>query len=357
MVAAMEFTAGDNDSGRRLDRVLRRLWHTVPLSHVHRELRLGRVRVNGKPEKGSYRVNSGDRIALPTGHPEDRPGRKTTKRTPPGAPTLPPEPVWENDHLAAFSKSAGTPTIGAGSLAEAVAPGLASAAEESLSFRPGPLHRLDRNTSGLLLFSKSLRGAQRFGELQEAGGLSKLYLGIVGGAALEGPGRWDFPLTRDKKRRITLVRPGGRPAETAYHPLAAATTEGAASRGASKSGSEPVPGALTLCLFVIRSGFAHQIRAHAAAGGAPLAGDRKYGGAALLGGASGSRAAGGGGYFLHAVAVVPAHSDDVFDFKLLWAPPPARFLRTVEDHFGEGTVESLADFRRFEEVIRTTLEP
>jgi 23S rRNA pseudouridine955/2504/2580 synthase len=335
----MEVTAGDNDSGRRLDRVLRRLWHTAPLSHIHRELRLGRIRVNGKPEKGSYRVHPGDRIALPTGHPGDAAGNSTPPKTAARAAAPPPQPVWENDHLAAFCKPAGTPTIGAGSLAEAVTPGLGSAAEVSLSFRPGPLHRLDRNTSGLVLFSKSLRGAQRFGELQEADEISKLYLGIVDGA-MEAPGRWDFPLSRDKMRRITLVGPEGRPAETAYRPLALSSE-----------------GAVTLCLFVIRSGFTHQIRAHAAGGGFPLTGDRKYAGAPGPGRrpAAGRRA--GAGYYLHAVAVVPEAPDDVFEFELLWAPPPKRFLRAVEGSFGRETAESLADFRRFEGVIRTTLEP
>lgn len=333
----MEVTAGENDDGRRLDRVLRRLWHTAPLSHIHRELRLGRVRVNGKPQKGSYRVVAGDRIALSADRPGDTPPvfpGDTAEKAAPGktsaraAPT-PPAPVWENDHLAAFSKPAGIQTIGEGSLAEAVAPELASAAKESLSFRPGPLHRLDRNTSGLVLFSKSLRGAQRFGELQEADGLSKIYLGIVDGT-IGSPGRWDFSLTRDKKRRVSLVRPEGRPAETAYRPVAIS----------------PAP-PLTLCLFVIRSGFTHQIRAHASAGGVPLAGDRKYGGAPGP----------GGSYFLHAVAVVPEAPDDVFEFELLWAPPPERFLRAVEHSFGRETAESLADFRRFEGAIRTTLEP
>lgn len=323
----MEVIAGENDAGRRLDRILRRLWHQAPLSHIHRELRLGHVRVNGRPRKGAYRVEPGDRIALAGGDPDDIAGTRAERApTPVSTPRV--EAVWENEHLAAFSKPAGTPTIGEGSLEEAVTPGLAVAAQDSLSFRPGPLHRLDRNTSGLILFSKSLHGARRFTELQEAGELSKLYLGIVGGE-LEAPGRWDFPLTRDKKRRVSLVRPKGRPAETAYHPLAAASD-----------------GALTLCLFVIRSGFTHQIRAHAAAGGAPLAGDRKYGGPPLL----------GAGYYLHAVAVVPEASDAFFGCELIWAPPPPRFLRVVESYFGEETAESLAEFRRFEGTIRTTLE-
>lgn len=334
----MEVTAGDNDAGRRLDRVLRRLWHTAPLSHIHRELRLGRVRVNGRPKKGSYRVHPGDRIALPTGARGEDLEAGTTERTPARAGPPPPKPVWENDHIAAFCKPAGTPTIGAGSFAEAVTPGLETGADDSLSFRPGPLHRLDRNTSGLLLFSKSLRGAQRFGELQEAGGILKAYLGIVEGE-IRTPGRWGFPLIRDKKLRITIVSATGRAAETEYRPLAA----GAAAGALSGSG----PGGVTLCIFVIRSGFTHQIRAHAAAGGAPLAGDRKYAG----------RRGAGAGYLLHGAAVVPKTRDEVFGFEFLWAPPPARFLETVERCFGDRTAESLADFRRFEGAIRTTLEP
>lgn len=326
----MEFTAGENDAGRRLDRVVRRLWHEAPLSHIHRELRLGRVRVNGRARKGAYRVESGDRIALPIANRDHNIAEAATEG--PGRPGLGSSlaAVWDNEHLAAFSKPAGTPTIGEGSLAEAVTPGLAAAAQDSLSFRPGPLHRLDRNTSGLVLFSKSLRGARRFGEAQDGGELSKFYLGIVGGE-IETPGRWNAPLTRDRTRRLTLVAPDGRAAETDYRPLAV---------GAG-------PDTLTLCLFVIRSGFTHQIRAHAAAGGAPLAGDRKYGGAPFPGPS---------GYYLHAVAIVPKDPDDVFRFEVLWAPPPARFLRTVEGRFGAETAESLADFRRFEGTIRTTLE-
>lgn len=325
----MEVTAGENDSGRRLDRILRRLWSSSPLSHIHRELRRGTVEVNGTPRGGSYRVQAGDRISLPT--EEDLATRRTKPRGGQVHRLPPVAPIFENEHIAAFDKPAGVPTIGKDSLADAVVPRLAETATDSLSFTPGPLHRLDRNTTGLLLFSKSLKGAQRFTELQEAGRLTKVYLGIVAGALYTG-GSWDYPLTRDTGRKVSRVDEKGRESWTGYWPLAVRQD----------------PDAASLLLFTISSGFTHQIRAHTGAAGHPLMGDRKYGSPA-------GRPV--GSYLLHAGAILTDARDEVLEFEILWAPPPKRFLDALDSQFGPEIRRAMSDFRRFQSALRDTLEP
>lgn len=304
------------------------------MSHIHRELRRGTVQVNGTPRQASYRVQAGDRISLPTEEMVDSRSKRRAARP------AELDSIFENEHIAAYGKPRGVPSIGEGSLAEAVVPRLTAAATESLSFVPGPLHRLDRNTTGLLLFSKSLKGAQRFTELQEAGRIAKIYLGIVAGALYTG-GYWDLPLSRDKARRVTRVADEGRKSRTAYWPLAV----------------DEAPEAASLLLFTISSGFTHQIRAHAAAAGHPLVGDRKYGsagGSPPVAGDSGGRA---GSYLLHAGAILLDAPDAILGFEILWTPPPERFLIALESRFSPEIRSAMSEFNRFQTAIRTTLEP
>jgi len=147
---------------------------------------------------------------------------------------------------------------------------------DSLSFKPGPLHRLDRNTTGIVTFSKSIEGARLFSEFLRTGKIRKTYLTIMTGE-IHAPAVWTDMLARDEKSHTSSVidahccrNPSGKPAETRVYPLHA--HEG-----------------MTLARIEIGTGRTHQIRVQAAFHGHPLIGDRKY-----------SRAATERKYFLHA---------------------------------------------------------
>jgi 23S rRNA pseudouridine955/2504/2580 synthase len=158
---------------------------------------------------------------------------------------------------------------GRGSLAEAVEAAYRGRVEPSLSFTPGPLHRLDRNTSGLLVFGKTLVGAREFSRLLREGRIIKIYWAILEGV-LEGEETWEDALVRENRiTRIAGEGEGGAGALCRIRPLA-------------------VRGGRTLGEIRLDTGRTHQIRAQAAGRGHPLAGDSKYG------------AREGGGYFLHA---------------------------------------------------------
>jgi 23S rRNA pseudouridine955/2504/2580 synthase len=160
------------------------------------------------------------------------------------------------------NKPPGIAVHGEGSLESQVRSYLAGRLPPSLSFRPGPLHRLDKPTSGLVVFSTSLEGARYFSALIREGGVKKRYLALVDGIIGE-PEIWEDLLLRDGPGRKTLVVPCSGPetreARTRVFPLAAS-------------------GAHTLILAEIDTGRTHQIRAQAGAHGHPLSGDGKYGG-------------------------------------------------------------------------------
>ena len=131
----------------------------------------------------------------------------------------------------------------------------------SLSFTPGPLHRLDRNSSGVVTFSKTLRGARLFSEAMRAGLLSKVYIAILMGELYEREMWTDF-LQRDEGLRKTFVSGASnisnKDALTSVFPIA--TRDGK-----------------TLAALRLDTGRTHQIRAQAASRAHPLMGDVKYG--------------------------------------------------------------------------------
>jgi 23S rRNA pseudouridine955/2504/2580 synthase len=177
----------------------------------------------------------------------------------------------------------------------------------SLSFRPGPLHRLDRPTSGIIAFSTSLEGARNFSALLRQGRLRKSYLALVEGAAGE-TAFWEDGLFRDRQQKKTLSGgddiPGIQKARTRVFTLASAS-------------------GYSLLRLELDTGRTHQIRAQAALHGCPLAGDRKYGG--------GPQA---GGLFLHACSLEfpPGAMSPLPD--TLEAPVPGAFRRRIRELFG-----------------------
>lgn len=258
-----DFTAGPDDHDRRLESVLRRLLPHQSLGTLQKALRRGDVRLNGAKAAPEARVASGDTlsvwdalIAAPALPPE-----KSTPRLP---------PRWilhEGEDLLAVNKPSGilvhrgdgpVPPGAATPLDDLVRAHLLPSSRPTLSFRPGPLHRLDRETSGIVVFSKTLAGARSFSRALADRKAVKLYLAVLAGT-LSQPREVTDALARDEGSRTTEVSDQGQAARTVFRPLVSAA-------------------GLTLAEVTLGTGRTHQIRVHARSLGLPLAGDAKYGG-------------------------------------------------------------------------------
>ena len=254
----MELITGENDKGRRLDRILRKALPDYPLPLIHKYLRLGLVMVNGNRGEAQDRVDSGAKIEIPsfkTAHYKKNSGEKASHFN------SPPDIIWENCGLLAVNKPAGLAVHGPNSLDVMVRSFLAGKLPQSLSFKPGPLHRLDKPSSGIVIFSASLEGARLFSSLLQDRKVKKAYLAIVNGTA-ENEEIWQDCLVRnsDRRKTYTSCEAFGKEAVTKITPLAA-------------------DGRHSLIRAEIITGRTHQIRAQAAAHGYPLLGDVKYGAA------------------------------------------------------------------------------
>lgn len=275
MAGQIQIELGENDDGRRVDRILRKALPNASLGEIYRALRKGAVRRNGARVRGEERAAAGDLLTLPgwlAG--ESDPGASQVDAERLEAPNsdargLDGRVLFRDSDLIILNKRAGELTHGPDSLATAVIASLAPNLASGVSFTPGPLHRLDRNTSGAIAFSASLSGAQTYGAAIAEGRTRKIYIGIFAGIigpTLENrPVVWSIPLERDTRQRITRPSAGGKHARTDVTPIASGQS-------------------WTLALAEITTGRPHQIRAHAAAAGHALLGDAKYGGIRWPGG-------------------------------------------------------------------------
>ena len=261
---------GQNDDGRRLDRILRIALHELPLSAIHKALRKGNIRVNGARQPPEYRCRVGDIIEYsiarglkPVSPLSQDQGSAHTQLT------LDPSLILkETEDLLFINKPAGLLVHdGERSLEAMVKRYLSSALDASLSFSPGPLHRLDRNTSGIVAFSRSIKGARVFSEALRQGNVRKLYLALLEGQ-LESPMSWNDMISRDPTMRKSFIGPA----------IDRLSSLGEAKEAAIEMNPIVSNGKLTLAAVKLKTGRTHQIRAQASTHGYPLAGDLKYGG-------------------------------------------------------------------------------
>jgi len=322
---ALELTAAPDDDGRRLDRILRKALRDLPLSAIHRLLRLGFVLVNGEKAGAERRVCSGETITVKElvqiSTLQRHKGAKENE-----IPEMNPEIIYEGSGLLILNKPAGLAVHGKGSLEDRVRSYLAPKLPPSLSFRPGPLHRLDKPSSGVIAFSASLEGARVFSELMRSRRIKKSYLAVVEGA-VKGVEIWKDELVRDQDKKKTLIA----------QPESGAEAKAACTRVRALATSP----SYTLILAEIETGRTHQIRAQAASHGHPLLADRKYGGHGFPGskdvhGFPGNREAHdftGAGFLLHAwrmefPAGLPLPA-------LIEAPLPDYFRCKIRELFGK----------------------
>jgi 23S rRNA pseudouridine955/2504/2580 synthase len=302
----MELKTGADDADRRLDRILRKALPDHPLSLLHRLLRQGRVLVDGRPAAPGDRVAAGAVITIP-----DISLGAAAKPRALHFPGPAPDILWQSAGILVLNKPPGIAVHGPGGLDGQVRAYLAESLSDSLSFRPGPLHRLDKPTSGLIVFSTSLEGARYVSALFREQHLRKSYLALVEGR-VEQEQVWQDELVRDRDAKKTFAAHGGKAALTRARPLAVSET------------------GYTLLLAEIETGRTHQIRAQAAVHGHPLAGDSKYGGRAIHR---------GGGFFLHAWKLelretAPGPEKIPPLPRSVTAPPPAAFLERIHRLFG-----------------------
>jgi 23S rRNA pseudouridine1911/1915/1917 synthase len=242
--------------GQRLDKYLADVLPAISRSRIQELIRDGRVTVDEQPiTKPSYRLETQQVITIVIAALEPRP--------------LEPEPipldiVYHDDQIAVVNKPAGMvvhPAAGhsRGTLANALVARFGQVALVGEQRRPGIVHRLDRDTSGLLVVALTEDARLQLKRQFQQRTVRKVYLALAQGVVSPPHGLIDAPIGRDPHRRQRMaVVPGGRAAITEYHTLEAL-------------------GAYTLIQALPRTGRTHQIRVHFAFLGYPLAHDATYG--------------------------------------------------------------------------------
>jgi len=268
------------NGGERLDRALAALMKDLSRSRLKALIVAGRVAISGRTIcDPSHRVNAGDDITVAV--PEAAPAE-------PGPENVPLAIVYEDADIVVIDKPRGLVVHpAAGNWSGTLVNALVAHCGASLSGiggvrRPGIVHRLDKDTTGLMVVAKNDRAhralAAQFADHGRTGPLQRGYLAFVWGLPDRPKGVIDKPIDRHPQARDRMaVRAGGRDAITLWEVLesypAAAAQHGPAPIGANRGGG----GVASLLDCRLKTGRTHQIRVHLAAIGHPLLGDDTYG--------------------------------------------------------------------------------
>ena len=244
-------------AGQRLDNFVQKLLGDLPRSRIYRVIRKGEVRVNGHRAGPQTRLQAHDKIRIPpvTVRPAGEVAQPSTQLLE----TLRAAIVHEDENLLVLDKPSGVAVHGGSGVSFGAIEGLRA-------LRPGEslelAHRLDRDTSGILLVARNTSTLRTLHSLLREGAFEKRYLTLVKGKWELGRKRIDVPLRTDLRvggERTVRAHASGKPSLSEFRPV------------------QFFGKRATLMEVTLFTGRTHQIRVHAQHAGHPVAGDEKYG--------------------------------------------------------------------------------
>jgi 23S rRNA pseudouridine1911/1915/1917 synthase len=268
--------------GQRLDRYLAGALSEKSRTQIQQLIGNGAIQVNGRPSKPGYALRAGDEVAINLAATAER-----AHQIKPQA--LPLEIVFEDNDLLIINKAAGMVVHPApGHYEDTLVNALLAYYPDLQAFdeahRPGIVHRLDRDTSGLLIVAKNARAQAALISQMQRHEIVKRYLALVEGNIALDQGSIDAPIGRDPRHRqqMAITSAGSREARTYFRVLERFARH-------------------TLLLLQLETGRTHQIRVHLKAIGHPVVGDPTYGSGNVIRGIKLQR------QFLHAYQLQFAH--------------------------------------------------
>ncbi len=260
---------GEQGDGQRLDNYLEGRLSGVPRSLIHRIIRTGQVRVNGQRRRPENKVATGDDVRVPpvTLAPDRDPARPPATAVRPLAAGRVPV-LHEDEALIVLDKPAGLAVHGGSGIQAGLIEQLRAARPDAAFLEL--VHRLDRDTSGILLVAKQRKALVTLHRALAEGRVHKRYLALVAGHWGRPTALLQFPLHRyllpDGERRVRVQAEGQ-----------AASTRVRLVRHVASAGLPGLPPSLSLLDCELLTGRTHQIRVHLAHAGFPILGDAKYG--------------------------------------------------------------------------------
>jgi 23S rRNA pseudouridine955/2504/2580 synthase len=323
-------TVGIDEGESRLDRWLKKRFPEMTQGAVEKLCRTGQIRVDGGRVKASTRVGPGAEVRvppLPKAETADLRGRETVGVSAADAKMIQAAVLWKDDHIIALNKPPGLPSQGGSGQTNRHVDGLTEALMFGYKTRPKLVHRLDKDTSGVLLLARTDRVARALSEAFRSRTTRKIYWSVVAGVPNPKKGTIRFGLVKAPGRG------GGGEGEKmiAVHPGKVEQTEGAKRATTDFAVLDKLGSRAAWVALVPVTGRTHQLRAHMAEIGHPIIGDGKYGGSGQenLGDGWGAQLGGEISKKLHLHARTISFDHPITGKRVtLTAPLPDHMLRT-----------------------------